>query len=81
MEDANAIVALIIDFLSLDDTIASDSYQGDFQLPWDIHANEFLRFAKEDLVSDMHHRLVNALSNAKRAMDCQIESLLLAYGL
>jgi hypothetical protein len=52
------------------------------EIPFQISAREFLEFGAQDLreaESDRH--VVNALSNTKRAIECQIDSLLVAFGL
>lgn len=41
---------------------------------------EFINFAKEDLSEDTTRGLINALTNAKRAVDCQIDSIYQAVG-
>lgn len=51
-----------------------------FDIGFDISPNEFLKYAENDLKSKVEHRNVNALSNAKRAIDCQIEGLLKLFG-
>lgn len=50
-------------------------------LPFEITPDQFLRFAEHDLSSGYEHHLVNALSNIKRAIDCQLDSLLFGFGL
>ena len=52
-----------------------DYNQFDF-FNFDISPKEYLTFAKEDLKIDNDRGLINALSNAKRAIDCLIESVL-----
>jgi hypothetical protein len=47
--------------------------------PYELTAKEFLSFAVEDSKMDTIHGKVNALSNAKRAIDCRIEELLYCY--
>ena len=49
--------------------------------PFDVSAHDFLKFAKSDHRSRSLHGRVNALSNGKRAIDCQIDSLLFKFGL
>lgn len=48
---------------------------------FDIKANDFLKFAEADLADSGNHGLVNALSNAKRAIDCQVNKVLGCFGL
>jgi hypothetical protein len=81
MQNINDVVNTALEFLRHEDTVEEDTATGDFDLPWDIHPHEFLQFAEADLAGKEHHRLVNSLANAKRAMECQADSLLLAYGL
>ena len=49
--------------------------------PFTIKPNDFITFAKADFYSPDTRGLVNALSNAKRAIDCQADSLITAIGL
>jgi len=42
--------------------------------------SEFISFAEEDLDSFLNHKYINALSNAKRALDCQTDRLLKLLG-
>jgi hypothetical protein len=42
--------------------------------------SEFIRYAELDLKSSTEHRFINALSNAKRALDCQADRLLKLFG-
>ncbi|MGB9939233.1 hypothetical protein [Methanosarcina sp.] len=48
---------------------------------FDITPNEFLNFAKHDFTAKYDHHLVNSLSNVKRAIDSQLDSLLFGFGL
>lgn len=48
---------------------------------FDISPNEFLKFAEFDLIAEYEHHLVNSLSNTKRAIDSQLDSLLIGFGL
>jgi hypothetical protein len=48
---------------------------------FDISPNEFLKFAESDLIAEYEHHLVNSLSNTKRAIDSQLDSLLIGFGL
>lgn len=42
--------------------------------------SEFISFAEKDLQSTFDHKYINALSNAKRALDCQADRLLKLFG-
>lgn len=49
--------------------------------PFEITAKEFISFANRDLDIEGKHGLANALSNAKRAIDCQIDAVSAVLGL
>lgn len=53
------------------------------QLPYEtqVTPREYIRYADKDLLLQTDHGCVNGLSNAKRAIDCQITNLLAALGL
>jgi len=51
------------------------------KVPFDFNPKDFLAFAKCDLSCEYSHSLINALSNIKRAIDCQLDSLLYGFGL
>lgn len=46
---------------------------------YDVEAREFLSFAREDLGEDSEKGRINALSNAKRAIECRIDELLTLF--
>jgi hypothetical protein len=48
---------------------------------FEIQASDFMNYAELDLQQNTEHGLVNALSNAKRAIDCQIDTVLGCFGL
>lgn len=48
---------------------------------FDIQPSEFIKYAEFDIQQDSTHGLVNALSNAKRAIDCQVDTVLGCFGL
>ena len=41
---------------------------------------EFIKYAEIDLKSNMEHKYINALSNAKRALDCQADRFMKLFG-
>ena len=47
---------------------------------FDTMPSEFIGFAEADLQTDLEHRFINSLSNAKRALDCQADRLLKMLG-
>ena len=48
---------------------------------FDISPEQFLEFAKKDIENSGKHALVNALSNSKRAIDCQVDKILHCFGI
>ena len=77
------ILQLIKDKLKIDFTstiIELDSGSGT-ENPFDLSARDFLRFAKFDFKSNDKKGNINALTNAKRAIDCQIDSAFTIFGI
>lgn len=52
----------------------------DLNLPYELIPKEFLKYAKADITLKSNRGIVNALSNTKRALHCQVDSLLYAFG-
>lgn len=50
------------------------------RIVFDIMPSEFLRFAENNLVRKDEGYLVNALTNIKRALDCQLELIIHEHG-
>jgi hypothetical protein len=50
-------------------------------LPWDITPSQYLDFAQLDVAGEDARSAINALSNAKRALECQLDSLMIAFGM
>jgi hypothetical protein len=75
-------ISEVIAFLKDEDTVVDGHGRRVVQFPWDTDADEFLEFAIQDLdASEGDPRnAVNALSNAKRALHCQVDSILYALG-
>jgi len=55
-------------------------WTGRRQKPFEIKPEKFLSFAKSDLKQKLKRGSINALSNVKRAIDCQLDSLLIVLG-
>ncbi|ADO57734.1 DUF4145 domain-containing protein [Paenibacillus sp. SEL3] len=71
----------VIDFLSNDNSYWSSRGHEEIDIPFDVTPSEYLSFAEFDLESGTEkHSLINALSNAKRSLDCQIDCLMIAFG-
>ena len=50
--------------------------------PFALKPKDFLLFAERDLAGKLdHHKLINATSNLKRAMDCELDTLMFVLGL
>lgn len=73
------------DLESLNHFIANGHAQGcEYEIiktGFEILPNDFLKFADCDLIAEYEHHLVNSLSNSKRAIDSQLDSLLIGLGL
>jgi hypothetical protein len=78
------------DSLSFDDVIRfigdpKTLYMGggseEVDLPGDLSAARYLQFARSDLRQGWTRGRVNALGNAKRALHCQVDSVLYCVGL
>jgi hypothetical protein len=48
---------------------------------FDLNPRDFLKFAESDLKANYDHHLINSLTNIKRAIDCQIDSLFVGFGI
>jgi hypothetical protein len=66
-----------------DSSTESDGFStcNEVEPPFQISSKHFLKYAEYDLNTKYEHHLINALSNIKRALDCQLDSLLFAFGL
>lgn len=77
------ILELIKDQLKIDfksTVIESESATGSSNT-FEIAARDFLRFAKLDYKSGDDKGHINALTNAKRAIDCQVDTVFSLYGI
>jgi hypothetical protein len=80
MKDLN--LGSLRDFLGDLSNVYLDSYSNhDVQTSFQRKPHDFLRFAQYDLDNRYEHHLINALSNLKRAIDCQLDTLLVGFGL
>ncbi len=46
----------------------------------ELPPEEYLKFAREDILSDSSRGLINSVTNAKRAIDCQIDNFIYLLG-
>jgi hypothetical protein len=51
-----------------------------YECDFDISPTDFLRFANQDLKNKDKRGIINAITNAKRAIDCQVDTLLECIG-
>lgn len=70
----------IIQFLEHEGAEWDSRGQTQIKHDFEIKPQDFLSYAEKDLASEYEHNLINSLSNAKRALDCQIDILLIAFG-
>ena len=74
---------------SLNSIIEMDNFMENFshcsydnvETNFEISPEDFLTYAEYDLTAEYDHHLVNSLSNSKRAIDSQLDSLLIGFGL
>ncbi len=62
------------------ETSSSMKMSDDLKTDFDILPQDFISYAEVDLTSSYEHNIINALSNSKRALDCQLDILLLSFG-
>lgn len=70
----------VIEFLQHKETKWSCRFPETIVTSFDVKPCDFLSFAEIDLTANYTHNLINALSNAKRALDCQLDTLLIGFG-
>ena len=68
-------------FFRLDEIHCWVDSSGISKFPFQCTPSEFLDFANRDLKKGDVHDAANALANAKRALDCQLDYFLRTYGL
>ncbi|MEZ5335252.1 MAG: hypothetical protein R2741_08460 [Methanolobus sp.] len=57
--------------------MVEDKYTHYLVYPFEIKPRDFLQYAQSDFEASYDHHLVNCFSNIKRAIECQIDSLLI----
>ncbi len=67
--------------IALNETHQDSASYMNVKTHFEISPKEFLNYAEYDLSSSYQHHVINALSNTKRGIDCQIDSLLFGFGL
>lgn len=54
--------------------------EGPIKTSFKLSPQDFLKYSEADLLSSSEHKYINALSNAKRSLDCQLDTLLVGFG-
>lgn len=74
MKDIRKIDDLIQFVLQADEIDYDSSYSADMTIPiYDISPEEFLDFAENAIASKSKAGMINAISNLKRALDCEMD--------
>ena len=66
--------------IGLDTTVLTSTHFDTLKTPFDISPQDFIKYAEIDLSNKYEHNIINALSNSKRALDCQLDTLLFSFG-
>ena len=74
-------IAFLHEFTNKEECLLESWGSDNIQPPFDITPKDFLYYAEYDLKNKYAHHLINSLSNIKRAIDCQFDSLLYGFGL
>jgi hypothetical protein len=77
------LLKLIKDELKIDfsNTVVERESSSERSNPFELTAKDFLRFAKLDFKTNDEKGNINALTNAKRAIDCQIDTAFSIFGI
>jgi len=70
----------LLEHLDSNNTNWSLSTSSKLESDFSISPHDFLKYAEDDLTSKLEHNYINALSNSKRALDCQLDLILLSFG-
>ena len=70
----------ILDFIDNVDCHVCSAGWEKLEIPFEVKPEDFLRIAESDLNSNKEGGSINCLSNIKRAMHCQLDSLFFAFG-
>jgi hypothetical protein len=70
---------LKLDFSNL--IVSPDGGGGENYSFFEVNPREFLKYAKEDYHSNSKRGLINSITNAKRAIDCEVDTALKIYGI
>ncbi len=74
MESITEVKDMVQFILRTDEIDSESSSSSDISVPvYDISAEEFLDFAQNAISSETKEGIVNAVSNLKRALDCEMD--------
>ena len=74
------LIQKVIDFLKQDETERTGKSYDIIDTKFETSPSDYISFAETDIESGLEHRYINALSNAKRALDCQADRILKCIG-
>lgn len=83
MSEKPSIDDIVLSYLLTEETYIQPHNIISLEYPFEIDSNEYLQFSKEDIVSNVNERngTLNALSNAKRALESRVDCVLHVYGI
>ncbi|MCY9528544.1 hypothetical protein M5X04_04235 [Paenibacillus alvei] len=83
MSEELSIDDIVLSYLLTDDTYITPHNIVTLEYPFEIQTNDYLKFSKKDIVSNENetHGTLNALSNAKRALESRVDCILQIYGI
>lgn len=67
-----------IDFSKIKLIKSSNGFEVDF---FDVKPKDFIRYSKDDFNSKNQKGLINSITNTKRGIDCQIDTILVNFGI
>ncbi len=82
MREGNRLnIHSLLEYLNENGTRWSSVSNNSIESPFEVKPHEYISFAEKDLELNDTRGRISALSNTKRALDCQIDSLIYAFGL
>ncbi len=71
---------MILHFISDEDTETVHTSSRAIPCEFQIMPKDFVRYSELDLKNSYEHSAINSISNSKRAIDCQLDLLLISFG-
>ena len=68
-------------FFARTDLMCFSSEGSTVLIPFNVNPEEYIEYARSDFKENQNRGLINALSNAKRALHCQLDVILYVFGL